>query len=241
MRREMDLARRAQEKLIPKSAPPIPGLQAVGWTLPASATGGDCFDLWQLADGRLGILLADASGHGLAPAMMVGQVRSLVRAMSNVFPDPHAVLDRINARMIEDLETGQFVTAFLGFLGADGTLHWASAGQGPTLIRPDPLSELRSIDPPLPPLGVDPWPQQNAAQSATIEPGGSLILVSDGLFESLNPASELFGIDRMIETLNHLKSAAPDAALASLRQAAHDWQAGRDPLDDETIVMVQRG
>ena len=240
MQREMDLARRAQEKLIPKSAPPIPGLQAVGWTLPASATGGDCFDLWQLADGRLGILLADASGHGLAPAMMVGQVRSLVRTISNVFPDPHAVLDRINARMIEDLETGQFVTAFLGFLSADGTLHWASAGQGPTLIRPNPLSDLTAIDPPLPPLGVDPWPCDSAAQSATIAPGGSLILVSDGLFESPNPAGELFGIDRMIEALNHSKAAPPDAALASLRQAANRWKAGREPLDDETIVIVQR-
>src|SRR5687767_12783672 len=67
LRHEMDLARRTQEALIPKQPPAFPGYDAGGWTSPASATGGDCFDLWKLPDGQLGLFLADASGHGLAP------------------------------------------------------------------------------------------------------------------------------------------------------------------------------
>ena len=240
MQREMDLARRAQEKLIPKSAPPIPGLQAVGWTLPASTTGGDCFDLWKLPDGRMGVLLADASGHGLAPAMIVGQVRSLIRAMSDVCPEPQIVLERVNARLLEDLESGQFVTAFLGFISPAGALHWSSAGQGPILIRPALDAPLTAFNPPLPPLGVEPWNCEIAPPPLTIEQGGSLILVSDGLFEAMDSSSNLFGIDRMTETLDRSTHDSPADALARLREAVYQWHAGRDPLDDQTIVIVRR-
>jgi phosphoserine phosphatase RsbU/P len=240
LQREMDLARRAQEKLIPKSAPPVKGLKAVGWTLPASATGGDCFDLWRLPDGRLGALLADASGHGLAPAMIVGQARSLIRAMSDLQPDPQTVLDRVNARLCDDLEHNQFVTAFLGFLSPDGLLHLSSAGQAPVLVRKRASEPLIAIDAPIPPLGIVPQWNDPSPAPITIEPGGSLMLVSDGVFEAVNAAGERFGIERVTEVLDRCKHDPPGEVLARLREAVRQWQGGREPLDDETIVVIQR-
>lgn len=240
MQREMELARRAQEKLIPKCAPPIPGLDAVGWALPASTTGGDCFDLWKLPDGRLGVLLADASGHGLAPAMIVGQVRCLVRALSEVHAEPLAVLERINARLLEDLEWGQFVTAFVGFISPQGQLHWTSAGQGPIFLRPRLDGPLVVLDPPTLPLGIELWKPASATAPFTLEPGGSLILVSDGLTEAVDPADNLFGIDRVADLLNESQNGAPAEVLKRLREAVRTWHGGRDPLDDQTIVVVQR-
>ena len=240
LQREMDLARRAQEKLIPKSSPPIAGLKAVGWTLPASATGGDCFDLWQLPDGRLGILLADASGHGLAPAMIVSQARSLIRAMSDLDPQPHVVLGRANDRLVEDLEWGQFVTAFLGFLAPDGTLQWSSAGHGPVMMRARLEYPLIAQYPPIQPLGIERWSALPSLMCETLHPGGSLIVVSDGIFEAANGASELFGIEKMIAALEAWKHQPPGEVLARLREAVRTWQAGREPFDDETVVVVQR-
>ncbi len=67
LQHEMDLARRIQQSLVPQAPPVVAGLNCAGWTLPASTTGGDCYDLWELPDGRLGILVADATGHGLGP------------------------------------------------------------------------------------------------------------------------------------------------------------------------------
>ena len=69
----MELAKRVQEAALPRGPVLVPGLTAGGWTQPASINGGDCFDLWTLPDGRLGILVADASGHGIAPALVVAQ------------------------------------------------------------------------------------------------------------------------------------------------------------------------
>jgi phosphoserine phosphatase len=240
MRREMDLARRAQEKLIPKSAPPIAGLKAVGWTLPASATGGDCFDLWKLPDGRLGVLLADASGHGLAPAMIVSQARSLIRAMTDVNPDPHFVLDRVNSRLLDDLEWGQFVTAFLGFLSPEGVLHWSSAGHGPVMLRSSPRGSLTVLDPLVQPLGIALWEGEASPAPVTLAPGGALIVVSDGIFEAANASNELFGIERMVATLDHCQDSRPGDVLARLRDAVRGWQGAKEPMDDETIVIVQR-
>src|ERR1700677_326519 len=67
VKREMDLARKVQEAMLPSRVPPMSGFDIAGWAKPASITGGDCYDLWPLADGRLGIFLGDASGHGIAP------------------------------------------------------------------------------------------------------------------------------------------------------------------------------
>src|SRR5437764_22335 len=83
---------------IPAPTPEIEGLLAVGWALPASVTGGDSYDLWKMGDGRLGLFLGDASGHGIAPAIVVSQARTLARTLSEINCDPNWLLERINAR-----------------------------------------------------------------------------------------------------------------------------------------------
>src|SRR5205085_11222713 len=103
LRKELDLAKRVQEAMIPKSMPDVPGLDAAGWTKAASVNGGDCFDLWKCPDGRLGILVADASGHGIAPALVVMQARTLVRTLSDTETNPLKLMVRINGRLVEDM------------------------------------------------------------------------------------------------------------------------------------------
>ena len=241
LRHEMDLARRTQEALIPKSPPVFPGYDAGGWTSPASTTGGDCFDLWKLPDGRLGLFLADASGHGLGPALVVSQARTVVRTMADIEPDPHKVLARVNQRLIEDLEWGQFVTAFLGFLSPDGRLHWSAAGHGPSLLRARCGEPVEMLDPPLPPLGIIADWSDDAPPPTRIHPSGSLVLLSDGVFEAPRPDGEQVGIERIIETLDDQPdTCTPGEIIAALRAAVRVWQAGTEPQDDQTIVVVQR-
>ena len=241
LRHEMDLSRRTQEALIPKSPPVFPGYDAGGWTSPASTTGGDCFDLWKLPDGRLGLFLADASGHGLAPALVVSQARTIVRALSELVGDPHTVLGRVNARLIEDLEWGQFVTAFLGFLSPGGELHWSAAGHGPSFLRPTCGQTVELLEPPLPPLGIMADWSDDAPRPTRIHPSGSLVLLSDGVFEAPRPDGEQFGIGRIVETLDDQPdTCTPGEIIAALRAAVRVWQAGLEPQDDQTIVVVKR-
>ena len=241
LRHEMDLARRTQEALIPKCPPVFAGYDAGGWTHPASTTGGDCFDLWKMPDGRLGLFLADASGHGLAPALIVSQARTIVRTLADIDAHPHHVLGRANARLIEDLEWGQFVTAFLGFLSPDGVLHWSSAGHGPSLLRPACGEPIQLLEPPLQPLGIMSDWADVAPPPARINPSGSLVLISDGVFEATNPAGDQFGIERIVQVLDDQPdTCTPGEIIAAVRAAVRVWQDGTEAEDDQTLVVVQR-
>ncbi|HWE97923.1 MAG TPA: SpoIIE family protein phosphatase [Tepidisphaeraceae bacterium] len=240
LKHEMGLAKKAQEALIPKNPPGVPRLDAVGWTMPASTTGGDCFDLWKTPDGRLGILLADASGHGLGPAMIVTQVRTLVRALSEVESQPHRLLERVNARLANDLDSGQFVTTFLAFLSADGEFQWTSAGHGPVYVRSCADGEMRELEPPSPPLGILPEWFDEPPAPIQMEAGGMLLLVSDGIFEAVTPARDMFGVERMLEIIRAKGKDGSSELVGTLRTAVAKWYDTQEPLDDQTIVIVQR-
>jgi len=239
LQHEMDLAKRIQQSLVPHAPPDVAGVSCAGWTLPASTTGGDCYDLWKLPDGRLGILVADASGHGLGPALIVTQVRTLVRTLSEIETSPHEILNRVNNRLLQDLSGGQFVTTFLGFLAADGMLHWTSAGHGPLPIRLAPGDTLSNLAPPVPPLGVIEWCEP-APDPFRLEPGGSLLVPSDGIFEAVDERDEQYGAERMCEEFDQYRHESADVIVQALRESVRRWSAGREPLDDQTIVVVKR-
>ncbi|HYO10497.1 MAG TPA: GAF domain-containing SpoIIE family protein phosphatase [Tepidisphaeraceae bacterium] len=240
MRHEMNLARRVQDAMLPKSMPRVAGIESVGWTRPASVTGGDCFDLWETPDGRLAVFLADASGHGLAPTLVVSQVRTLIRAFAEVDPHPRRLLERANARLAADLESERFVTAFIAFLAPDGTLDWCSAGHGPILIRCGPERTVDEMVPSELPLGVMPEMTGDACAPLKLEPGGSLAVVSDGIFEAMNPAGEQFGMERVIQLLDQRHACTPGEIVATLTEAATRWTGQEEPADDQTIVVVRR-
>jgi sigma-B regulation protein RsbU (phosphoserine phosphatase) len=240
LRREMELARATQQALLPRNAPVLPWADAAGWNCPASVTGGDCWDMWMLPDGRLGIFLADASGHGIGPALVVSQARTLVRAIADTETNPHELLARVNARLCADLECGRFVTAFLAFLSPDGWLHWSSAGHGPSLLRTQSDGEFERLDPPVQPLGVmDDW-DDVAPEPVRLKPGGSLVVVSDGVFEAMTPSGAMFGFDRVEQGVATLIGSPSSAVVNGLCNAVQAWQGAGDPLDDQTIVVVQR-
>src|SRR5688500_7385180 len=201
LRHEMDLARKVQNAMLPKTIPQIKGIEALGWTRPASITGGDTYDFWPSPDGRLGIFLADASGHGLAPTLVVSQVRTLIRAMADLDPNPFRLLSKANARLAEDLEPDRFVTAFVGFLSSDGVLEWCSAGHGPILVRRSCDAPLEELNPPEMPLGVMPTMFGDCPEPVVLEPSGILAVVSDGIFEAPNAQREQFSMERVHEIL----------------------------------------
>jgi sigma-B regulation protein RsbU (phosphoserine phosphatase) len=240
LRREMELAHRVQAALTPTSPPSLAGFDVVGWTQAASVTGGDCYDLWKRPDGRVGIFVADASGHGLAAALVISQVRAMVRALSEIEADPQWLLDRVNARLGEDLADGRFVTAFLGVLSSDGWLHWCSAGQGPVFCRVAMGVRFEALRAPAMPLGVAPDFITDPTAPVRLERGGMLVVMTDGLFEAPNEGGEYFGSARVGELLDSLGDEPAEAVVERLRQAVRRWQGRDEPVDDQTIVVVRR-
>lgn len=241
MRREMDLAKSVQQGLIPANPPEITGIRSAGWTRAASTTGGDCYDLWKTGDGRLGIFLGDATGHGIGPALVISQTRTLIRAMCDIHPDPRQLFACANARLSEDLDAGKFVTAFLGFLAPDGRLDWCAAGHGPIYIRTSPGAPLAAYDSSAPPLGVIPEFNADDVPPAHLGPGGMVCVVSDGISEAFAPDGDLFGTDRLADILTNAGMTHPSDVLKRIQTDVEAWQAGQEPKDDQTMVMAQIG
>ncbi len=239
LHRELDLARKVQEALIPKHPPTIPPLRSAGWTQAASQTGGDCYDLWALPDGRLGILVADASGHGIGPALVVSQARSLVRVLAGEGNAPGRVLSIVNDRLCADLEGGMFVTAFLAFVSVTGQIAWSCAGHAPVLIT---RADGKTIDELIPggmPLGImEGYPGETATDQ--LAPGDRLVVCTDGIVEAYSPGEQLFDRERL-DPLLTAAAASPDEVIDRIRTAVIGWQEGKEPKDDQTIVLIDVG
>lgn len=240
LRHEMKLAAAVQTELLPKQVPQVESLDVAGWSLPASITGGDCYDLWQLDDGRLAMLVADAAGHGMAPAMVVAQVRSMVRLLASSATPPAEVLNRVNARLSSDLSPHRFVTAVLAYLDAEGRVELASAGHGPILISPAADEPLREVDATGLPLVVDPEPSVVGLEPFQLQRGGQLVLLSDGIFEALSRRGEVIGIDRVRSALRSQSDAPAEQQIAHIRAVVRTWAGGDALQDDQTIVIARR-
>jgi phosphoserine phosphatase RsbU/P len=243
LQHEMALAKTVQQGLLPKYLPEMPGFDLFGWAKAASTTGGDCYDLWALSDGRLGIFLADASGHGLAPALVVSQARTLVRALCenlSLASTPHDILSRVNQRMSDDLDPSRFVTAFLGFLAPDGQLQWQSAGHGPILIRSSANEPIQALEAVVPPINILSELPDEPPDPMQLQSGGMLAVMSDGIFESFSPTRELFGVERVMESLLQTQTESAEKATHCLLKSIVDWQQHDQPTDDQTIILLNR-
>jgi len=140
---------------------------------------------------------------------------------------------------VHDLEMGRFVTVFMACLDVAGTLTWASAGHGPILCRRGPGHALEVLDPTAPPIGVLDDFAVDQTEVIRIEHGGLLIVMSDGIFEAQGPDGDMFGVERVVKILDDGINASPEALLKNVREAVVTWQGKDEPVDDQSIVLVQ--
>jgi phosphoserine phosphatase RsbU/P len=240
LRREMEVARALQAGLIPSNAPRLEDVETVGWTRPASITGGDVFDMWPLPDERLAVFLGDASGHGLPAALIISQVRTLVRSLSEIQTEPEWLLAHVNRRLAQDLPDGRFVTAFLATVGRGGEVRWSSAGQGPVFVCRSPETRFEALQAPAVPLGVSHELIADTTPAVTLAPGGMVIVCSDGILEAQGPDHELLGPARLLQILDDCVGLTARELADMVRQRLEDWQQGAEPLDDQTVVVIRR-
>ncbi len=186
---EMAAARVIQRGAMPSSMPRIPGWEIAAAWEPASVTAGDVYDVIDRGDGRAVVLLADATGHGVGAAMSASRVQAMVRLGVGGGLSLAELSERLNQRLVEDLPTGHFVTAFLGEIDrSSGALRYVAAGQAPVLlVSPDGLTDR--FDATAPPLGIGRWRDGGGCSGAVAEvcvpTGCACVAASDGVFEGI--------------------------------------------------------
>ena len=237
---EMRLAARVQRRFYPRRAPRVPGFDIAGAAYPSTLTCGDYFDFLDLPGGRLGLVVADVCGHGMGPALLMAETRAYLRAFSQEHGDLDEVLHRVNETLLDDLESGSFVTMLLASLDvATRRLTYANAGH-PSGYVMDRRGEVRHVLPSSRvPLGIRHEERAVWQQGVALEPGDVVVLVTDGFLESRAPDGRFFDDAGLLELVRAHRHQRAQQILDGLYQGVLAFQQGVPHEDDLTAVICK--
>lgn len=238
---EVRVAREIQMGGLPEDMPPLEGYDGAGVFRPTDQTGGDLYDFVPVGGRGMFLLLGDATGHGIGPALSATQVRAMVRVALRLGADLDAIHAQVNNQLLADLPDDRFVTAFLGLLDArDHTVRYHAAGQAPLLHFRAASGEVSWLGATTIPMGALELAEPDLAQVLHMAPGDILGLISDGIYEYQDAAGRLFGEARVAQLVGELRDRPMREVAESLLAAAQDFGAGARQADDITIVMLRR-
>lgn len=239
MRRELEMAARYQKFLLPQGAE-LPGASITFLFEPCSAVGGDYFDFLELADGKLGFIIADVSGHGVASAMTASIVKALLPGYLSQFLSPAQAFKHLNQDLMRLTQEDVFVTAFAALYDPARTeLTWCLAGHPPPLYVPKnqvarPLATESLF------LGV--FESDNPVftlddQTIPVAPGDRLALYTDGLTEAPNAEGQQYGIKRLEGIINQNRGCGLEELRQKVWQNLRGFVQGEFP-DDVAFILV---
>lgn len=230
---ELEVARLIQQNFLPKELPDLPGWHIDAYYHPAREVGGDFYDVIPLPDGRVGFVVGDVTDKGVPAALVMSATRSLLRASAQRLIEPGVVLERVNEQLCPDMPEKMFVTCLYGVLDPhSGHLRFANAGHDvPYVKTADGVVELRARGMPLGLMAGMGYEEKEA----TLAPGDSVLLHSDGVAEAHDPERDMFGFPRLKETV----ADAPDGQdLIGRVLSALGAFTGPDAEQEDDITMV---
>ncbi|MCB1776646.1 MAG: SpoIIE family protein phosphatase, partial [Candidatus Competibacteraceae bacterium] len=238
---ELKIARAIQDSFLPRDPVHLAaqgGLEVATWFEPAREVGGDLFQCFWLADGRLFLCIGDVAGKGVPAALMMAVTTTLVKGMAATTPDPAEVLGQVNRELCVLNDRLLFVTFFAAALHPEtGVLTFGNAGHNPPLIRhADGSAEFIKVAPELV-LGVEAdW--RYASATLRLPPGDMLLLYTDGVTEAMNTAGECFDPWRLLEVCRAPDIAQPRQLIERVIAAVALHVGSAEQSDDLTLLAV---
>jgi predicted ester cyclase len=237
---ELRVARTIQQASLPKELPTLEGWQIAPYYRPAREVGGDFYDVFELEEARVGVVVGDATGKGMPAALVVSATSSMLRAVAQALgtSSPGDVLGRVNETLFARIPPNMFVTCFYAILEPEsGTLSYANAGHDlPYLRRRDgQAEELRARGMP---LGLMPG-MSYEEKEIVLQASEVALFYSDGLVEAHDPEGEMFGFPRLRSLVaEHAEEVSlGDSLLEELSSFVGE---GWKQEDDITLLTLER-
>lgn len=239
---ERDLAAAVEvcDALLPTALPQCPGYEVVAGSRSAGETSGDVYDVVRCADGNLVVLVGDATGHGVGPAISATQLRAMLRMALRLGAPLERIVTEANRQLAADLPADRFVTAFVGELDpTTHTLRYLAPGQGPLLHwhAGTRTAEWRNAS--SPPLGVASGPFE-APAVIHLEPGDVLVVATDGIFERTDATGRMFGEAGVAAVMRETGHASAETIRNALQARADRFAGTLAASDDATVVILKR-
>ncbi|MGA8366201.1 MAG: SpoIIE family protein phosphatase [Candidatus Acidiferrales bacterium] len=233
---ELGIARNIQQALLPREFGNFPHLAVSGMNTPCHAVGGDYFDVFPMDDERTAFLIADVAGKGLGAALLTTMLQGALSGMT-LGAEPARVFQHINGFMCQHADAGRYATLFFGILDRKGNLEYFNAGHpSPLLLRRGgvtPLYTEGSV-----PVGLVPETTYPPAR-ATLKPGDTLVLFSDGVTEAEDANEKLFGVERLEAVLAGQHDEPLERLQQKILDSVEQFSGGASQADDITLLLVR--
>jgi len=235
---ELEIAKQVQARLFPQSQPPLKTLEYAGLCIQARKVGGDYYDFLDLGQERLGFVIGDISGKGIAAALLMANLQANLRSQCAIAWDqPQRLLCSVNQLFCENTPDGSFATLFFAeYDDTAGRLRYANCGHlSALLLRSD--NTIERLESTATVLGVfKEWDCEIGERQ--LHPGDMLALYTDGITESYNSLDEQFGEQRLIEALQRHREVPSSAALTSIVEEVQRFSP-HEQRDDITLIIAK--
>ncbi|MEI6206164.1 MAG: SpoIIE family protein phosphatase [Desulfuromonadales bacterium] len=238
--RDMEIARQIQISLLPENVPEFFGLEIAGRCISAAHVGGDYYDFFRRDEQILDLLIADVSGHSVGAALIMAEVRTLLRAQINVIHSASAILNTLNTMLYDDLTRAElFITMFYAkYNSATGRLTYSNAGHNHPLIHRKGEISCIELDTEGLIIGVKPSVVFEE-RSIELVSGDVLLFFTDGLTEAHNQDGDPFGTERICRHLDNVTSLSAREIIDSFYNEIFEFTGSGTLQDDVSIVALK--
>jgi serine phosphatase RsbU (regulator of sigma subunit) len=240
MDEELSIARDLQISMLPTKWPKIEHFEIAATSLSAREVGGDFYDFIEMADERLGIVIADVAGKGVSGALVMSASRSIFRLLSEEVCSVANNMIKANQRLKRDVKSGMFVALLYAVLDSrNRTITLCSAGQTqPIFSNKDGKALLIETKGDTFPLGIIDTPEYEDTV-LMLSTGDVVVLYTDGIVEAMNTGGEIFGFDRLIETIGTNPTTSAESLLQIILDQIKSFTFGAAQHDDLTLIVVR--
>jgi serine phosphatase RsbU (regulator of sigma subunit) len=237
LERELSIAREVQRELLPRAVPAIRGVELAGTCRQARAVGGDYFDYLRLGDERLGLVVADVAGKGVAAALHMACLQASVRSLFRGGSDIGELNSLLNDHLYRSSSGSRYATLFTALYdGATGSLSYSNAGHHPPLLlRDDKIVRLTEGGVPIGLFEACSY----RSDRHRLSPGDLLALFTDGVVETPGADEEEFGEARLIDLLRAHRGLPLEGIIERVLHDLDAWSDGAEPHDDVTLVLAR--
>lgn len=233
-------AQKIQEHLLPETPPVIPGLEIAGACHPSHFTAGDYYDYLVMEDGSLVVVIADVMGHGFGPALLAATIHACLRSADGTSLGIGQIAAQMNRLLCRATEADRFVTVILVHLDPKTLrLEYINAGHPTGYVLDAAGSVKAALESAFMPLGLDREANFPVSDPVALDPGDLLLLMTDGILETLSPQDQQFGSKRTVEVASANRSASASDLIAAIRDATTAHAQRGEQLDDITAVVLK--
>ena len=236
---ELEIAKQVQARLFPQTSPSLGTLDYAGICIQARQVGGDYYDFLNLGRERLGLVIGDTSGKGIAAALLMANLQANLRSQSAIaLEKPQAFLQSVNQLFCENIPDSSYATLiFTEYEDASGRVRYANCGHYPGLLFRGG-AEIERLESTSTVLGLfDPW-ECTLAENHLL-PGDTLVLYTDGVTDTFNDRGEDFGEDRLIDAVRKNRNLPPEPMLTAIVDEVRRFSP-HEQHDDITLIVAKR-